>query len=139
VIRDLEGHDFVVVLKARQLGLSWCALAYGLWRANCNDGVTVLILNRSLGTSIELLHRVRFMWRRLAEELRIRVIGDSDDPKMPRLMFENGSRIISLPSGEDAGTGLTAQVVIADEVGKWSVSPEETMTSVLATLSGGGS
>jgi hypothetical protein len=135
-IHDPE-HDSLVVLKARQLGLSWLALAYGLWLTACNPGQTCLILNRNLGAAIELLDRIRFMIRWLPDELRPRVSQDTNDVKMPMLAFGNGSRIISLPSTEDTGSGLTAQYIVADEVAKWKWA-RETFTAILAILAGGG-
>lgn len=146
VLADIPRHTNIVVLKARQLGLSWLALAYGLWLANCHPGHTVLILNRNLGAAVELLDRIRFMHNGhhlrqkhagLPDGLRARVVQDTNDPKMPQLVFENGSRIISLPSTEDTGSGLTAQLIIADEVAKWPWAVE-TFTAILAIIAGGG-
>jgi hypothetical protein len=143
--RDPE-HPFVVVLKARQLGLSWLALAYGLWLTNCNPGMTFLILNRKLGAAIELLERIRFIHhghrfeqfhKGLPDGLRTRIVQDTNDPTQPMIQFENGSRIISLPSTEDSGSGLTAQFILADEVAKWPWAAE-TFTAILATIAGGG-
>ena len=137
VIQDIVEHDSLVVLKARQLGLSWLALAYGLWLCNCHPGQTCLILNRNLGAAIELLDRIRFMHKRLPLELATRVVQDTNDVKMPMLVFANGSRIISLPSTEDTGSGLTAQLIIADEVAKWKWAVA-TFTAILAIIAGGG-
>lgn len=136
-LRDFQEHRNIVILKARQLGLSWLSLGYGLWMANCQPGHTVLILNRNLGAAVELLDRVRFMHKRLPDGLRTRLIQDSNDPKMPQLVFEHGSRVISLPSTEDTGSGLTAQLILADEVSKWPYAPQ-TFTAIIAILAGGG-
>ena len=134
---DIIEQPNVIVLKARQLGLSWLALAFALWCANCKPGFTVLILNRNLGAAVELLDRVRFMHKRLPDELRTGIIQDTNDQKMPQLIFENGSRIISLPSTEDTGSGLTAQLIVADEVAKWPYAVQ-TFTAILAIVAGGG-
>jgi len=137
VLTDIREQSNVVVLKARQLGLSWVSLAYGLWLGNCNPGQTVLILSRNLGAAIELLDRVRFMHKHLPPELQTRIIQDTNDVKMPMVVFANGSRVISLPSTEDTGSGLTAQLIIADEVSKWKWAVE-TFTAILAIIAGGG-
>jgi hypothetical protein len=137
VLADIREHSNLVVLKARPLGLSWLALAYGLWLTACNPGQTCLILNRNLGAAIELLDRIRFMIKRLPDELRPRVSQDTNDVKMPMLVFGNGSRIISLPSTEDTGSGLTAQLIIADEIAKWKWAAQ-TFTAILAIVAGGG-
>jgi hypothetical protein len=129
-----EENTNVVVLKARQLGLSWLALAYALWLATCNRGITVLILNRNLGTSIDLLNRIRFMHRHLPDELRIPMTQDTNDATMPQVVFGSlNSRIVSLPSTEDSGSGLTANLILGDELSKWH-TPEATMTAILPTM-----
>ena len=137
VLADIRAHLALVILKARQLGLSWLALAYGLWLANCNAGQTVLILNRNLGAAIELLDRVRTMHKLLPSELATTITQDTNSQIMPQLVFANGSRIISLPSTEDSGSGLTAQLIIADEVAKWQWAAQ-TFTAILAIIAGGG-
>jgi hypothetical protein len=137
VLDDMQEQSNIVVLKARQLGLSWLALAYGLWLVTQNRGMTMLILNRNLGTAVELLDRIRFMHKRLPVELQATIVQDTNDQKMPMLAFGNGGRIISLPSGEDTGSGLTAQYIVADEVAKWKWA-RATFTAILAIVSGGG-
>lgn len=148
VLADLRNPDLrnIVILKARQLGLSWLCLAYGLWLTNCNPGQTFLILNRRLGAALELLDRVRFMFdgrgmrghhQGLPEGLRAEVVRDTNDQTAPMLAFANGSRIISLPSGEDTGSGLTAQYILGDELAKWQYA-SETLTAINAVLAGGG-
>lgn len=136
-LHDFRSQSNTVVLKARQLGLSWLALGDGLHLTNCNPGQTCLILNRNLGAAIELLERIRFMHRRIPDELRTPIVQDTNDVKMPMLVFANGSRIISLPSTEDTGSGLTAQLIIADEVAKWKWA-RATFTAILAIIAGGG-
>jgi hypothetical protein len=137
VLKDFQTQPNIVVLKARQLGLSWLALAYGLWLTASHPYQTCLVLNRNLGAGVELLNRIRFMITRLPDNLRPRFVQDTNDPKMPLLVFANGSRIISLASTKDTGSGLTAQLIIADEVGKWEW-PRETFTAILAIIAGGG-
>ena len=137
VVAELRSQTHLVVLKARQLGLSWLTLAYALWCATCRPGFTVLIISRNLGAGIELLERVRFMYALLPDELQTPIVIDTNNQQMPMLTFANGSRIISLPCGPDAGSGLTAQLIIADEVAKW-LWPEETFTALLSVIAGGG-
>lgn len=134
VLRDIETHERLIILKARQLGLSWETLAYMLWLTTCNRGQTALILNRGLRESIELLDRVRFMHRRMPLPLRPRLTKDVVD----HLEFgDMASRIYSLPATEYAGSGLTAQFVMIDEWAKIR-GIRKIMTSLLPTLSAGG-
>ena len=134
VIRTFDEQQRVIVLKARQLGISWCADAYGLWLCTANKGQTVLIISKGLEESKEELARVKFMHSRLPPELKLRKGSDRAD----RLEFPDmDSRIISLPATEDAGTGYTATLVIVQELAKIE-NAEGVMTAVPPTLSGGG-
>lgn len=133
----LEGfltHRLLIVLKARQLGLSWLALAYALWLANCNRGQTVLIMNRNQDAAKELLQRIKFMHARLPPWLRAEVTVDN----ATELHFGHmDSRILSLPTTEFSGSGLTATLVILDEWAKLSWT-EELWASLEPTISAGG-
>lgn len=132
VLADLERQRRLIVLKARQLGLSWLTLAYALWLASCNRGQTVLIFNRGQREAKELLRRVRFMWQRLPDELRPELgVSSTEELEFPAL----DSRIASLPSSEDSGSGYTATLVVMDE---WAKIPRaaQLFTTVLPTLSG---
>lgn len=136
VLDDFETHQQVIVLKARQLGLSWLALAYALWLVTCNQGVTVLILNQGLREATDLLERVKFMHDHLPDHLRIPRGKDRfDEITFPTV---NG-RIISLPATENAGSGYTAALVLVDEWAK--IKPhvvEDMFTSLVPTLAAGG-
>lgn len=134
VLNDIEDHDRIIVLKARQLGLSWLTLAYMLWLTSQNPGITALILNRGQRESIELLDRVRFMVKHLPRELRPVRTKDVVDHLEFGLV---GGRIFSLPASEYAGSGVTAQLVMVDEWAKIR-GIRKIMTSLLPTLSAGG-
>jgi hypothetical protein len=123
-----------IILKARQLGLSWLALAYGLWLTNCNRGRTVLILNRNLEAAQELLARVKYIHDRLPPWLQ--AAATTDNTRV--LEFgEMDSRIISLPTTEHSGSGMTSSLIILDEWAKlrWT---EQLWASIEPTLSAGG-
>lgn len=108
-----------LVLKARQLGMSWLADAYALWLASFNSGITVLMFSVGLREAKEELKRVKFMHQRLPDAVR-RQKGYPES--MEHLEFPGmDSRILSLPSGEDTGTSFTAQLVIVQELAKIGV------------------
>jgi hypothetical protein len=46
VAQQFQDHPLVVVLKARQLGLTWLALAFGLWHVLLHPIGTVLLFSR---------------------------------------------------------------------------------------------
>jgi hypothetical protein len=135
VIRTFDEQQRVIILKARQLGISWLADAYALWLCIANKGQTVLIISKGLEEAKEELARIRFMYNRLPPELK-RVKGSPD--RADRMEFlDMDSRVISLPATEDAGTSYTATLVIVQELAKID-NADGVMTAVPPTLSGGG-
>lgn len=105
----------LVILKARQLGLSWLVAAYALWRAMFSPGATVLLLSRGQLEASELLGKVKYVFDNLPDDMR------PTATKRNESVLEIGglsSRIFALPSTEDAGTGYTATLVVCDEHAK---------------------
>ncbi len=134
-IEQLGLHQRLLVLKARQLGLSWLADAYALWECTFLQGQTVLMFSYTKREADEELRRIRFMHARLPDHVRRRAKqpGRADTLEFPDM----DSRIISLPSAADAGTSFTATRVIVQEMAKIQ-NIESLMTAVLPTLSAGG-
>jgi Terminase large subunit, T4likevirus-type, N-terminal len=127
-------NRMTVFLKARQLGLSWLALAYALRHASLNRGRTVLILNRNAGAAYDLMRRVRFMYERLPDWLKPRLTVDNASTMR---FGDLDSQILSLPTTENSGRGMTATMVIIDEWAflRWA---EQLWLALEPTLSAGG-
>ncbi len=101
----------VVILKARQLGVSWLAAAYALWMALTERGALVLLVSQTESDAVELLGKVQFIFDHLPEFLKPDSRNNLRCLKFPDLH----SAIVALPSTRRAGRGRTARLVIADE------------------------
>jgi hypothetical protein len=99
-----------VVLKARQLGVSWLAAMYALWVAIRRPGQSVLLISRNQADAEKLLAKVAFIYERLPA-WRPRAIVNARSIRFPAL----GSEIEALPATENVGRSRTAQLVILDE------------------------
>jgi len=55
----------LVILKARQLGLTWLVLAYAVWRMLFNPGYSVVALSKKEDDAKELVRRVKFILENL--------------------------------------------------------------------------
>jgi len=102
----------LVVLKGRQLGMSWIAAAYSLWIALTQRGALVLLLSQTKDDAVELLAKVVFIYQELPTWLqhadaKIR----TQHIKLPGM----SSAVQALPSTKRAGRGRTARLVVADE------------------------
>ncbi len=107
-----ETHKEVIVLKARQLGLSWLVCGYCLWKAIFNDNVRVLMLSQGESEAWDLVAKCKFIWRWLPDFLKPSAGHDSRGwLEFPEL----ASEIRALPSTEKAGRSTDATIVVMDE------------------------
>jgi hypothetical protein len=115
VMRRIEDHDKLWVLKARRLGLTWLVLHYGFWIAafdpqNMNARVLVVCKNR--GDAGKLLDRVKAIHDRLPAWLRQPTGRDSVTAlELP----DRAAELVALPATEGAARQETATLVVLDE------------------------
>lgn len=108
----LTKQRLIVIMKSRQVGISWLLAAYSLWVALFNPGANVLLLSRGRIEAEELLGKVKFIFSHLPEELKQPTGSDSKT----NLQFPGiNSEIKALPATPNAGIGNTATLVLQDE------------------------
>jgi hypothetical protein len=105
-----SGHS-QVILKARQLGVSYEAAAFALFTAMNKQGSLVIELSQGQDEAAELLSKSLAIWEKLPQELQIPIKKATNY----ELEFNGGGRIIALPATERAGRGYNATLVIVDE------------------------
>jgi len=103
-----------IILKARQLGISWMCCVYAVWHCIYSPGKKVLVYSQGQIESNELIRRMDAIYTRLPDWMK------ADLPKLTKsntevLEFSNGSSIQSLPSTKKAGRSFTASLIIMDE------------------------
>jgi len=112
LIRIIEANDRVIILKSRQVGITWITCALALWYVLFQHSATVLMFSRRENESVEMKNRCEFMWSYLPDWLRI-PHGKSNDE-----LFEfpiMNSAIKSFPATEDSGRMQNATLIILDE------------------------
>lgn len=131
VVSTFLTDRLIIILKARQLGLSWLALAYGVWRIIFNPGYSVIALSKRELDSKELVRRVEFILRYLPPWM---IVERKDKPKgWKGLTWTSTALSItvegprqepatfqSLTASKDSGRSFTANLVILDE---WAFQP----------------
>ena len=110
--RALVDNRLVTVLKARQLGFSWTSAAYAAWLLTFHPGTNVLMISKGQTEAFSLLDKVRFILKNLPPDWQS---GLSPDSRGEIGIPARDSKVIALPSTEDAGRSETASVVIQDE------------------------
>jgi hypothetical protein len=131
--RALQEGRLLVILKARQLGLTWLVLAFVLWLMLFRPIATVLIFSRRDDEAVDLLAvRLRGMYRRLPHWLQVRQVTTEADHEWA---LSNGSRAMAFPT--TAGDSYTATFAFVDEA---DLVPDldRLMRAVKPTIDAGG-
>lgn len=136
VMRELKANRLVLLLKARQLGISWLCCSYALWLCLFHSGKVVLLFSKGETEANELIRRIQALYDRLPEWLRITLPGITKDNTQV-IEWGNGSRIQSFASSKGGGRSFTASLVIMDEAAfiMWA---DEIYTALKPTIDGGG-
>ena len=129
-------HRLVIILKARQLGISWLCCGYALWLCLFRPGRAVLCFSKGQGEANELIRRIKTLYDRLPDWLRAQLPALTR-PLTSELEWANGSRIQSLPATQNAGRSFTASLVLMDEAAfsQWAAT---LYTALKPTIDAGG-
>lgn len=129
-------NRLVLILKSRQLGVSWICCWYVLWLCFWQAGKLALLLSRGQDEANEMLRRVRVLYERLPEW--IRQAGPAVVKlNMEEIAWSNGSRVQSLPASPGSGRSYTASVAIMDEAAFMAYA-SEVYTAMKPTIDAGG-
>ena len=132
ILDALETGRKLVVLKARQLGISWLSLAYALWLLQCRAPATVLLFSLREAEAKDLLWRLKGMYERLPNWLQARAVTKDNEN---RWELSNGSRALAFSTkGGRSYTGTFALVDEADFVPDLA----QFLNAVKPTLDAGG-
>ena len=125
VVPNMIGSPRLMILKARQLGLTWMTAAYALWRANFRKNELVVVISAKEDLAIEFLDRVKFMFDRLPDFMKAMVykrsgtelaFGEASRDAMGNVVLGGlDSTIKSIPSTPDAGQSKTISLLVMDE------------------------
>jgi len=107
----------LIFLKARQMGLSWLAMAYVVWCMLFKKNFHIYITSIGLKEVNEQMERIRFIWYNLPEWLREGVVlggrGLKDNDSIMEL--SNGSAVHAISSSKASGHGTAPGLYILDE------------------------
>lgn len=128
----IESNPQVIVLKARQLGMSWLVIAFAVWMCIYHRGQTVMVFSKDQQSANEMIRRAKGIFNRLKSKPTQLVIDN-----VATIGWENESRIKSFAATEDAGSSFTGSLTILDEFAKMQYA-ESLYTSVSPTIADGG-
>lgn len=113
ILHDLQEHKLVIILKARQLGISWTVLAYALWEIMYRPIASVSIFSRREPEAVYLLgqERLRGMFNHLPPWMRTG--HKSLDNNATKWALDTGSIARAFPTS--AGDSYVSTLAIVDE------------------------
>lgn len=135
VLHDIHNNKLTVILKARQLGISWLCLGYALWNHLFRPVSVTSIFSRREQEASYLLgeERLRGMYNHLPPWMRTGHYVNADS--VLEWSLSNGSVMRAFST--NSGDGYVATLAIIDEA---DLSPDlgTLMRSVKPTIDGGG-
>lgn len=111
-LKVIQENDLTIILKARQLGLTWVCLAYALWQLLFHPIAEVLLFSRRDEEAMYLIgdERLKGMYKRLPAWMQARSVTASSAHEFG---LSNGSTARAFPTS--AGDSYTATLAIVDE------------------------
>jgi hypothetical protein len=132
-LQEIIDHDYNIILKSRQLGITTLSSAYSLWMMIFNSDKNILCISITQETSKEIVTRVRFANDNLPSWLKVPCVEDN----RLSLRLKNGSQIKAVSSSGTAGRSAALSMLIIDEAA-FIDNIDEIWTSAQSTLSTGG-
>lgn len=121
---DFQNKKWTIVLKARQLGISWLVLHYAVHKLLCFCGRSVIGLSKSETEAKELIRRTVF----ILTNMRALIRDKMDRTGWDGAWFESNALSVTIhfpgrsdsvfqcfASGENAARSFTADLIIFDE------------------------
>jgi len=125
VLEQIHAQDRSIVLKARQLGLTWLSAAYALWLTLFRAQQTVLVISIKEELAKEYMDRVKFIFDHLPEDLKPAVYKRTEsilwfgreipDTQGNAKVVGLNSQIKSVPTSKEAGRSKTLSLLVLDE------------------------
>lgn len=132
VLKEIDEHKLNIIIKARQLGMTWLTLAYGLHEALKTKQFTMVVLSQTENYMQEAINRIEYMILRLpkwfikeynkeTKEFNSMYLYEkhADEVIIYHPPREDGVRIESIIKGfvstEKAARSITADYLLFDE------------------------
>ena len=111
-LKTIQQNPLTIILKARQLGLTWLCLSYALWQMVFHPIAEVLLFSRRDDEAKYLIsdERLQGMYKRLPVWMQARAITQASAHEFS---LSNGSKARAFPTS--AGDSYTATLAIVDE------------------------
>ncbi|MEK9767360.1 MAG: terminase family protein [Betaproteobacteria bacterium] len=124
-----QEHQYNIVLKGRQIGISTLISGYALWRLLFNTDENILVIAIKQDVAKNIITKVKFMHSLLPTWLKSIMVEDN---KLS-IRFKNGSQMKAEATSEDSGRSESLSLLILDEAA-FINEAEEIWTAAQSTL-----
>ena len=131
-LAEIATHRYIVMLKARQLGMSWLTLTYALWMMLFHPAPNIMLMSKRDDESIELLTRLIQMYEYLPDWMKVRAVVQSSAHDF---VLSNGSKAKAFPTS--GGRSYTGTMVILDEA-DFMPDLNKVLNAIRPTIDAGG-
>lgn len=111
VLTDFRDHQYNIVLKSRQLGISTLIAGYSLWLMLFQSDKNILVIATKQETAKNLVTKVRVMYDNLPSWLKTTVV----EHNKLSLRFKNGSQIKAVSAASDSARSEALSLLVIDE------------------------
>lgn len=133
VLQDFLDHQYNIVLKSRQLGISTLIAGYSLWLMLFGSDKNILVIATKQDTAKNLVTKVRTMYDNLPSWLKTTVV----EHNKLSLRFKNGSQIKAVSAASDSARSEALSLLVIDEAA-FIEGIDEIWASAQQTLATGG-
>lgn len=135
-LKEWERSRYSLTLKARQIGWTTLVAAHQFWLAYFTSDQNIIDISRTEREAVLLLKKTKYGYRNLPKWMTDRGPMSVVEHQQ-KMVFDNGSQIVSMPSASDPARGESATLIVVDE---WAFlpNPEEAWASIEPVADVGG-
>lgn len=133
VLKLLQRHDYSIINKSRQLGISTLTSAFSLWMMLFEQDKNILVLATTQATAKNMVTKVRFAYDNLPTWMKLPVM----EHNRLSLRLKNGSQIKAVSAATDSARSEAVSLLVIDEAA-FIERIEEIFTAAQQTLATGG-
>ena len=133
ILKLLQRHDYTMINKSRQLGLSTLTSAFSLWMMLFEQDKNILVLATTQATAKNMVTKVRFAYDNLPTWMQLPVM----EHNRLSLRLKNGSQIKAVSAATDSARSEAVSLLVIDEAA-FIEKIEDIFTAAQQTLATGG-
>ena len=133
VLKLLQRHDYSIINKSRQLGISTLTSSIALWMMLFEQDKNILVIATTQATAKNMVTKVRFAYDNLPTWMKLPVL----EHNRLSLRLKNGSQIKAVSAATDSARSEAVSLLVIDEAA-FIDRIEDIFTAAQQTLATGG-